>query len=70
MSAAGLGLIGDVGATNARFALVRPDGITTAARTYVLNDYASLTDLIDAYLAQRVRTAGASRAGGCLAHNR
>ena len=52
MSAAGLGLIGDVGATNARFALVRPDGITTAARTYVLNDYASLTDLIDAYLAQ------------------
>jgi len=52
MSAAGLGLIGDVGATNARFALVRPDGITTAARMYVLNDYASLTDLIDAYLAQ------------------
>ena len=52
MSVAGLGLIGDVGATNARFALVRPDGITTAARTYVLNDYASLTDLIDAYLAQ------------------
>ena len=52
MSAAGLGLIGDVGATNARFALVRPDGITTVARTYVLNDYASLTDLIDAYLAQ------------------
>ena len=52
MSTAGLGLIGDVGATNARFALVRPDGIMTAARMYVLNDYASLTDLIDAYLAQ------------------
>ena len=52
MSTAGLGLIGDVGATNARFALVRPDGIMTAARMYVLNDYASLTDLVDAYLAQ------------------
>ena len=52
MSRAGLGLIGDVGATNARFALVRPDGIMTAARMYVLNDYASLTDLVDAYLAQ------------------
>ena len=52
MSATGLGLIGDIGATNARLALVQPDGVTTAARTYVLNDYASLTDLIDAYLAQ------------------
>ena len=52
MSAAELGLVGDIGATNARFALVRPDGTTTAARTYVLNYYASLTDLIDAYLAQ------------------
>ena len=52
MSAAGLGLIGDVGATNARFALVRPDGTTTAARVYALNDYASLTEPIDAYLAQ------------------
>ena len=45
-------VLSEVGATNARFALVRPDGITTAARMYVLNDYASLTDLIDAYLAQ------------------
>jgi hypothetical protein len=32
MNAPGLGLIGDIGATNARFALVEPEGTTTAAR--------------------------------------
>ena len=52
MSAPDLGLIGDVGATNARFALVQPDGITTAARVYALNDYTSLTEAISAYLAE------------------
>ncbi len=44
------GLIGDIGATNARFALVHADGGTTAARVFALNDYASLADAIDAYL--------------------
>lgn len=52
MSAPELGLIGDVGATNARFALVHPDGTTTAARVYGLNDYLSLTEVIGAYLAE------------------
>ena len=52
MSAPELGLIGDVGATNARFALVQPDGTTTAARVYALNDYPSLTGAITAYLAE------------------
>ncbi len=52
MSAPQLGLIGDVGATNARFALVQPDGTTTAARVYALNDYPSLTEAIGAYLAE------------------
>ncbi len=52
MSAPEVGLIGDVGATNARFALVQPDGTTSAARVYALNDYPSLTDAITAYLAQ------------------
>jgi glucokinase len=45
-----VGLIGDVGATNTRFALVQPDDKKTPARTYALNDYVSLADAIDAYL--------------------
>ena len=51
MAAAELGLVGDVGATNARFALVRPDGSMTAARVYALDDYSSLTETLHAYLA-------------------
>ena len=47
-----VGLIGDIGATNARFALVQPDGATTPPRVYALNDYPSLSDAIDAYLAE------------------
>lgn len=52
-----LGLIADIGATNARFALVRPDGAIDAVRAYVLNDYAALADAIDNYLAE-VQTVG------------
>ena len=51
MMASEAGLIADIGATNARFALVQPDGKTTRARTYRTNDYPSLTDAIDAYFA-------------------
>jgi glucokinase len=47
-----VGLIGDIGATNARFALVQPDGKASAARVYALSDYASLPDAIDAYLTE------------------
>ena len=46
----GVGLIGDIGATNARFALVQPGGGTTTARVYALTDYGSLSEAIDAYL--------------------
>jgi glucokinase len=49
MRASEAGLIGDIGATNARFALVQPNGNTTRSRTYKTNDYPSLTDAIDAY---------------------
>jgi Glucokinase len=52
MSGPEVGLIGDIGATNARFAIVQPDGSTTPARVYALNDYPSLSDAIDAYLAE------------------
>jgi glucokinase len=49
-----VGLIGDVGATNARFALVQPDGSVSPARSYSLNDYSSLIDAIDKYLAEEM----------------
>jgi glucokinase len=45
-----IGLIGDIGATNARFALVHADGKTTQALVYALSDYASLSEAIAAYL--------------------
>jgi glucokinase len=45
-----LGLIGDIGATNTRFALVQADGKRTPARVYALNDHACLADAIDSYL--------------------
>ncbi|MGA8653557.1 MAG: glucokinase [Xanthobacteraceae bacterium] len=48
----GLGLIGDIGATNARFSLVEPGGKTSPAHVYALNDYPSLPDAIEAYLAE------------------
>jgi len=46
----GVGLIGDIGATNARFSLVHPGGKTSPPHVYALNDYPSLPDAIEAYL--------------------
>jgi len=51
MSDSGVGLIGDIGATNARFALVVPPGSKPdAVRIYALDDYASLAQALEAYL--------------------
>ena len=47
-----VGLIGDVGATNARFALIQADGSMTPPRVYALNDYPSIFHAIDTYLAE------------------
>jgi glucokinase len=52
MSVPEVGLIGDVGATNARFALVQADGSMTPPRVYALNDHPSISDAIDTYLAE------------------
>jgi glucokinase len=52
MSVAEVGLVGDIGATNARFALVHRNGSTTPARIYALNDYPSISDAIDKYLGE------------------
>jgi glucokinase len=50
-----LGLLGDVGATNARFALLSPDGSMTAPKTCAVADFASLAEAIEAYLAKEGR---------------
>jgi len=57
MTSVRLALIGDIGATYARFALVRADGTATPARVYALNDYPSLAEAIEEYLAEE-RPAG------------
>jgi glucokinase len=44
--------VADIGGSEARFALVRPDGTMTRPRAYPLNDYPSLVSAIDAYLGE------------------
>jgi glucokinase len=45
------GLIADIGATNTRLAMVEPDGAITRVRVFATEDFASLADAIEAYLA-------------------
>ena len=45
------GLVGDVGATNARFALLKPGGDLTPARSYLCDDYPTIGAALAAYLA-------------------
>ncbi len=47
-----LGLLGDIGATNARFSLLGGDGSMTVPKTCAVADFASLGDAIEAYLAK------------------
>jgi glucokinase len=51
MSALATGLIADIGATNTRLALVEPGGAIARTRVVATDDYASLCDAIEAYLA-------------------
>src|SRR5260370_1435752 len=46
-------LVGDVGATNARFGLVSPDGAVVHSATFACADFAEIGDALDAYLAMR-----------------
>jgi glucokinase len=46
-----IGLVGDIGATNARFALVGPDRKIARVRVLATADYPGIADAIDAYLA-------------------
>ena len=45
-------LVGDVGATNARFGLVSPDGAVLHSSTFADADFATIAEAIRAYLAQ------------------
>lgn len=47
-----LGLVGDVGATNARFALVRRDGSLACPRSYVVSEYPSIFEAIEGFLSR------------------
>lgn len=46
-------LVGDVGATNARFGLVSPDGAILHSSTFACADFAEIGDAAEAYLEQR-----------------
>lgn len=52
MSTADWALVGDIGATNARFALVPPDGGLSQPQALLCDDYPTIGDAITAYLAQ------------------
>jgi glucokinase len=51
MSAAVTGLIADIGATNTRFAVAEPGGVVERVRVFGTEDFASLDEAIEAYLA-------------------
>lgn len=52
MSTTDWGLVGDIGATYARFALVQPDGKQSNIRAIPCEDYASIGDALSAYLGE------------------
>jgi glucokinase len=52
MSTSDWALVGDIGATNARFALVAPGGDVTETRVLLCDDYPTIGDAITAYLAE------------------
>ena len=58
-------LVGDVGATNARFGLVSPDGAILHSTTFADSDFATIGEAIRAYLAQSA--APIAPRIGCLA---
>ena len=49
------GLIGDIGATNSRLALVEPDGSFAQIRVFPTEEFSGLGDMIEAYFASKAR---------------
>ncbi|MBV9587532.1 MAG: glucokinase [Alphaproteobacteria bacterium] len=58
-------LVGDIGATNARFGLVSPDGAIVHSSTFADTDFATIGDAVRGYLTQSGRAA--TPRIGCLA---
>ena len=56
-------LVGDIGATHARFGLVSPDGKLLHSRTFADEDYPTIDDALSAFLAER-GDIGDAAAGG------
>jgi glucokinase len=46
-------LVGDIGATNARFGLVSPDGSVRHTHTYPIGDFPGIAEAVEAYLGER-----------------
>jgi glucokinase len=65
MSSPDLGLVGDIGATHARFALLHRDGTLTPARVFSCADFADIAGAIADYLAKEAPSA--KPAAGALA---
>jgi glucokinase len=61
MTAPATGLIADIGATNTRLALAK-QGVVTRVRVFASEDFASLSDAIEAYLEQEAPPAKPTRA--------
>ena len=66
------GLVGDIGATNSRLALVGPDGSFSQIRVFACDEFAGLAEMIEAYFSSKARAAdsAARGAGGGLADRR
>ena len=62
MSSGELGLVGDIGATNTRLALVNPDGGLDRIRVLATDDYPGLVEAIAAYLAAEAPAGKPARA--------
>jgi glucokinase len=62
-----IGLVGDIGATNARFAFVLPEGGTTAVRNYASSDFGSLHDALEKYLSDEAGSARPTKAALAVA---
>lgn len=56
------GLVGDIGATNSRLALVEPDGSFAQIRVFASDEFSSLADMIEAYFSSKARAETPTRA--------
>ena len=50
-----IGLVGDIGATNSRLALVEPDGSFSQIRVFACDEFAGLAEMIEAYFSSNAR---------------